>query len=103
MVNTKFMVRHAVTQNIAITLVINKIDRLILELRIPPADAYYKIKVTIEEINSIISGVNPDPELRLSPERGNVAFASTDMGYCFTLKSFEDMYAQTYDMLCSRI
>lgn len=32
----------------------NKIDRLILELRIKPADAYYKIKHTIEEINTFI-------------------------------------------------
>ena len=36
------------------TLVVNKIDRLILELRIKPADAYYKIKHTIEEVNTVI-------------------------------------------------
>ncbi|KAF8333143.1 P-loop containing nucleoside triphosphate hydrolase protein [Cantharellus anzutake] len=96
MANTESIVRHAVAQGVAITLVVNKIDRLILELRIPPSDAYYKIKATIEEVNSIIGAISPDPELRLSPERGNVAFASSDMGYCFTLRSFADMYAQTY-------
>lgn len=42
------------------------------------------------------SGIDPDPELRLSPENGNVAFASTDMGWCFTLHSFAQMYAETY-------
>ena len=36
------------------TLVVNKIDRLVLELRIKPADAYYKIKHTIEEVNTVI-------------------------------------------------
>jgi U5 small nuclear ribonucleoprotein component len=29
-------------------------DRLILELKLPPADAYLKIKHTLEEINGII-------------------------------------------------
>lgn len=36
------------------TLVVNKIDRLILELRIKPSDAYQKILHTIEEVNTFI-------------------------------------------------
>ncbi|KAI0323071.1 Calreticulin family-domain-containing protein [Amylostereum chailletii] len=99
MVNTEHIIRHALQEGIKITLVINKIDRLILELRIKPADAYYKVKHTIEEVNTFISGIDPDPELRLSPELGNVAFASTDMGWCFTLRSFAEMYADTYGPL----
>lgn len=47
----------------------------------------------------IYSGINPDPELRLSPERGNVTFASTDMNWCFTLRSFAQMYANTFGSL----
>lgn len=54
MVNTEAIIRHAIQEGIKITLVVNKIDRLILELRIKPADAYYKIKHTIEEINTFI-------------------------------------------------
>lgn len=54
MVNTEAIIRHALQERIKITLVVNKIDRLILELRIKPADAYYKIKHTIEEINTFI-------------------------------------------------
>lgn len=42
------------------------------------------------------SAINSDPDLRLSPENGNVAFASTDLGWCFTLRSFAQMYADTY-------
>lgn len=42
------------------------------------------------------SSIDPDPALRLSPELGNVAFASTDMNWCFTLRSFAKMYADTY-------
>ncbi|EIN14356.1 u5 small nuclear ribonucleo protein component [Punctularia strigosozonata HHB-11173 SS5] len=99
MVNTEAIIRHALQERIKITLVVNKIDRLILELRVKPADAYYKIKHTIEEINNFMAGINPDPDLRLSPELGNVAFASTDMHYCFTLRSFAQMYADTYGSL----
>ncbi|KAJ2917822.1 hypothetical protein MD484_g2581, partial [Candolleomyces efflorescens] len=96
MVGAEMILRHAIQEGVKITLVVNKIDRLILELRIKPTDAYYKIRHTIEEINTFISGIDPDPELRLSPERGNVAFASTDMCYCFTLHSFATMYASSY-------
>ncbi|KAI5122388.1 hypothetical protein M0805_004145 [Coniferiporia weirii] len=99
MVNTEAIIKHAIQENVKITLVVNKIDRLILELRIKPADAFYKIKHTIEEVNTMISTINPDPELRVSPEKGNVAFASTDMAWCFTLRSFAQMYADTYGAL----
>ncbi|KIK02044.1 hypothetical protein K443DRAFT_97639 [Laccaria amethystina LaAM-08-1] len=99
MVGTESVLRHALQEGVKITLVVNKIDRLILELRIKPADAYYKIKHTIEEINTFISAIDPDPALRLSPENGNVAFASTDMNWCFTLRSFAQMYADTYGSL----
>ena len=44
----------------------------------------------------ISSAIDPSPELRVSPELGNVAFASTDMGWCFTLGSFAQMYADSY-------
>jgi 116 kDa U5 small nuclear ribonucleoprotein component len=54
MVNTEAVIRHALQEGIPITLVVNKIDRLIIELRLPPADAFYKIKHTIEEINTYI-------------------------------------------------
>jgi len=58
MVNTEAIIRYALQEAIPITLVVNKIDRLILELRLPPADAFYKIKHTIEEINTYIRFVH---------------------------------------------
>ena len=62
MIGTERWLQYLVQENIAVTIVINKIDRLILELRLPPADAYLKIKHTLEEINGIISSVNLAPE-----------------------------------------
>jgi U5 small nuclear ribonucleoprotein component len=127
MAGTEELIRHALQEKLAITLVINKMDRLILELRLPPTEAFYKIKHTIEEVNTAISfvafpfspfplvvqgpsdlsaeyfgstfacsAINPDPALRVSPENGNVAFASTQMGWCFTLRSFAQLYSDTF-------
>lgn len=94
MANTEAIIKFCLRERMPMTLVVNKMDRLILELRLPPQEAYFKVRHTIEEVNSVIAAHDPNPALRLSPERGNVAFASTDMGYCFTLRSFAKMYAQ---------
>ena len=93
---TESAIRHAMQEKLNIVLVVNKMDRLILELRLPPAEAFFKIKHTIEEVNSFIASIDPDDKYRLSPERGNVAFASTQMGWCFTLHTFAEMYADTF-------
>ncbi|GHJ87314.1 hypothetical protein NliqN6_3716 [Naganishia liquefaciens] len=96
MSNTEAIIKHALLEGLPMVLVINKMDRLILELRLPPSEAFFKIKHTIEEVNSVIASINPDESLRMSPERGNVAFASTQMGWVFTLRSFAQMYSDTY-------
>jgi len=83
----------------AITLCINKVDRLILELKLPPQDAYYKMKHIIEEVNALLSmfsGDDPDSCMHMSPVKGNVCFASSQYSLCFSLKSFATMYAQMY-------
>lgn len=52
---TEKIIQHAVREKLSITLVVNKIDRLVLELKLPPADSYYKLMHTIEEVNGIIT------------------------------------------------
>ncbi|PWN47939.1 putative ribosomal elongation factor EF-2 [Violaceomyces palustris] len=96
MCNTEAIIRYCVKEGLPMVLVINKIDRLVLELRLPPQEAYFKIRHAIEEVNNVIGSCDPDPARRLGPERGNVAFASTQTGYCFTLRSFAKLYADTY-------
>lgn len=54
MCNTEAIIRHCLQEGVKMTLVVNKIDRLILELRIKPSDAYQKILHTIEEVNTFI-------------------------------------------------
>jgi 116 kDa U5 small nuclear ribonucleoprotein component len=97
-INTEQIIKHAVLEDLPMTLVINKMDRLILELKLPPTDAYFKLKHVVEEVNTIIEQTIPGQgeKRRLSPEKGNVAFACTSMDWCFTLPSFAKMYAETY-------
>ncbi|GKT91692.1 U5 small nuclear ribonucleoprotein component [Colletotrichum tofieldiae] len=89
-VNTEQIIKHAVLEDIPLTLIVNKMDRLILELKLPPKDAYFKLKHVIEEVNTVIENTIPGKgeAKRISPEKGNVLFACTDMGWCFTLQSF---------------
>lgn len=96
--NTEQIIKHAVLEDLPLTLVVNKMDRLILELKLPPNDAYFKLKHVVEEVNTIIENVLPGQgeKRRLSPEKGNVAFASSIMNWCFTLQSFAHMYSDTY-------
>jgi len=113
MMQTERVVREAVAHNIPICLVINKMDRLITELKLPPNDAYYKIKYMINRLNEVITEsyvgrMNLDkmkahnrgngqqqaaeeqerPPVLLDPAAGNVCFASTRDRWMFTLESF---------------
>ena len=79
------------------TVCINKIDRLILELKLPPQDAYYKLRHIVEECNGLLSLYSDsDTHPQLSPVEGNVCFASSQYGVCFSLLSFSQLYSDTY-------
>ena len=97
-INTEQIIKHAILEDLPLTLVINKMDRLILELKLPPSDAYFKLKHVVEEVNTVIENTIPGrgEKRRLSPEKGNVAFACSSMGWLFTLPSFAKMYADSY-------
>ncbi|KAH9827473.1 U5 small nuclear ribonucleoprotein component [Teratosphaeria destructans] len=95
---TELAIKHAVLAGSPLVLLINKMDRLILELKLPPTDAYFKLKHVVEEVNTYIENTIPGrgEAFRVSPEKGNVAFACSSMSWCFTLPSFAKMYAESY-------
>ncbi|XP_006776974.1 PREDICTED: 116 kDa U5 small nuclear ribonucleoprotein component [Myotis davidii] len=97
MLNTERLIKHAVQERLAVTVCINKIDRLILELKLPPTDAYYKLRHIVDEVNGLISMYSTDENLILSPLLGNVCFSSSQYSICFTLGSFAKIYADTFD------
>lgn len=54
MANTRKIIQLLMREDMPFTLLINKMDRLILELKLAPSDAYYKIRHTLEEVNAVI-------------------------------------------------
>lgn len=112
MLNTERVIKLALQQRLVITLVISKIDRLILELKLPPADAYYKLAHIIHEVNQLISAGSVSATGKgskaaagageqashpvLHPADGNVVFASGLHGWSFSLESFAKMYVEHF-------
>lgn len=98
MVNTERAIRHAIQEQLPIVVVINKVDRLITELKLPPKDAYHKLRHTIEVINNHISAVSStagNVQL-IDPAAGNVCFAGATAGWSFTLHSFARLYLKLH-------
>jgi len=48
------LAQEAMRAQLPIVLLLNKIDRLVLELKLPPQDAYFKLKHTIDELNLVV-------------------------------------------------
>ena len=45
---------QAAAEGLPVALMLTKLDRLITELKLPPNDAYHKLRHTIEEVNTLI-------------------------------------------------
>ena len=54
MLVTEKAIKQACQEGLPICLLISKVDRLITELKVPPNDAYFKLRHTIDEVNSLI-------------------------------------------------
>ncbi|EEE65993.1 hypothetical protein OsJ_21930 [Oryza sativa Japonica Group] len=98
MVNTERAIRHATQERLPIVVVINKVDRLITELKLPPNDAYFKLRHTLEAINDLISSCSTTVggTQLVDPAAGNVCFASGSAGWSFTLQSFAHLYLKIH-------
>ncbi len=101
MLATTRIIAAAVAERLPLTLVVSKVDRLILELKLPPADAYFKLAHTIQEVNDAVAaaaaalppadapGAPPAPAYApLTPLDGSVIFASAAHGWSLSLQSW---------------
>jgi len=95
MMMTKKSVKYALDHGIPIMLCLNKMDRLIHELKLSPSDAYLKMVFVVDQVNKMI-GEHPMcttvQQQQLSPLNGNVCFASGGDGWLFTLESFARLH-----------
>lgn len=81
-VETEAILKTAINLGRPVILVLSKLERLWLELKLPPLDSYFKLKHTIDRLNTIAG------TCYFAPESGNVLFSSALSGYVFSLESF---------------
>ena len=94
---TERAIQAAAAEGTPLVVFINKLDRLILELKMPPADAFYKLRHVLEELNAVLAACWPGHP-PLDPTRGNVAFGSALYGWAFTLHSVAALYADVHGL-----
>jgi len=73
-------------------LFINKVDRLINELKLPPAKVYERIDIIISKVNTLIQKVAPDEfkkSWQVSFQDGSVAIGSAKTGWAFSMKTLK--------------
>ncbi|KAI9293406.1 eukaryotic translation elongation factor 2 [Neoconidiobolus thromboides FSU 785] len=97
-VQTETVLRQALTEKIKPVVIINKVDRALLELQIEKDALYQSFCRTIESVNVIVSTYVDDAlgDVQVYPEKGTVAFGSGLHGWGFTLRQFADRYAKKF-------
>ncbi len=73
-------------------LFINKVDRLINELKLPPAKVYERIDIIIAKVNELIKKVAPADLAKswmTSFQEGSVAIGSAKTGWAFTMRTLQ--------------
>lgn len=120
-IQTHAVLRQAWIEKLTPCLVLNKIDRLICELRLSPMEAYTRLLRIVHEVNGIMSGyksekylsdvdsmlagpsgevgdenielAEDDEEDTFQPQKGNVAFVCALEGWGFGIHEFAEFYA----------
>ena len=97
-VQTETVLRQALTERIKPVVIINKVDRALLELQVKPEELYQQFSRTIENVNVIISTYHDVAlgDVQVYPDKGTVAFGSGLHGWAFTLRQFATRYSKKF-------
>jgi len=97
-VQTETVLRQALGERIRPVLMINKMDRILLELKMDKEETYNLFRKTIESVNAIISTYRDEllGDVQVYPSKGTVAFGSGLHGWAFTLARFANLYAAKF-------
>ncbi|KAM6035120.1 LOW QUALITY PROTEIN: elongation factor 2-like [Theristicus caerulescens] len=99
-VQTETVLRQAIAERIKPVLMINKMDRALLELQLKPEELYQTFQRIVENVNVIISTygegeTGPMGNIMIDPVIG-IGFGSGLRGWVFTLKLFAEMYVTKF-------
>jgi elongation factor 2 len=97
-VQTETVLRQALGERIKPILMVNKVDRALLELQLDQEEAYQSFSKTIESVNVIIATYRDESmgDLQVFPDKGTVCFGSGLHGWGFTLVRFAEIYAAKF-------
>jgi len=99
-VQTETVLRQAIAERIKPVLLMNKMDRALLELQLDQEDLYLTFQRIVENVNVIIATYADDDGpmgiVRVDPANASVGFGSGLHGWAFTLKQFAEIYAKKF-------
>jgi elongation factor 2 len=97
-VQTETVLRQALGERIKPVVIINKVDRALLELQVSKEDLYQSFSRTIESVNVVISTYFDKTlgDVQVYPYKGTVAFGSGLHGWAFTIRQFAQRYAKKF-------
>lgn len=96
-VQTGTVLRQAMAERVRPVLMVNKVDRALLELQLTGEEIYQNMVRAIENVNVIIESYKfGDQNWQVEPVKGNVAFGSGLHQWGFTLKGFARFYAAKF-------
>ncbi|CAF9930077.1 MAG: Elongation factor 2 [Gomphillus americanus] len=97
-VQTETVLRQALGERIKPVVIVNKVDRALLELQVEKEELYQSFSRTIESVNVIISTYFDQAlgDVQVYPNKGTVAFGSGLHGWAFTVRQFGSKYAKKF-------
>lgn len=97
-VQTETVLRQALGERVKPVVIINKVDRALLELQVEKEDLYQSFSRTIESVNVIIATYFDKAlgDVQVYPYNGTVAFGSGLHGWAFTIRQFAVKYAKKF-------
>ncbi|BAE59741.1 unnamed protein product [Aspergillus oryzae RIB40] len=97
-VQTETVLRQAIAERIKPVLIINKIDRSMMEQQLPKEDLYQNFCRIIETVNVTIATYEDKVlgNVMVHAEKGTVAFGSGLQGWAFTVRQFAIRYAKKF-------
>merc|ERR1711988_587513 len=97
-VQTETVLRQALQERVKPVVMINKVDRIILELQAELEDTYLNFVKILENANVIIATYNDEAlgDCQVFPDMGTVAFGSGLQSWAFTLNHFAILYAAKF-------